>query len=354
MLTSPHLLMPVNLLQLMSMGIYLFAIVLLVPSPRMRGLTGLLLLEAALLGFNFAEETGGLRYLITPVFSLCTGPAFYLFVRHLVYADKPWQWREAGHFVPALCALPFTVHVQGVLALGTLSLLVYGLLTFRLVGRYHEALGQMSVDTESQALRWLTRFMVLFALLAATDAVRVNSQPYVATGVRVSWYFMHQLLVTAAFVWLITMAIRQPGVFQQLSLYEREVVMRSGPEDDQTDKALFEQIHQQVLDKALFLTPRLSLQQLSETLGLGVKDISGAINRGGGQSFSDYINGLRIGHVQHLLAERPDQPIATLANQAGFNSKTAFNQAFRQHLGTTPSAYLASLVRNPESARTES
>lgn len=354
MLTVSHTLLPVNLLQVMSMGIYLFAIILLAANPRMRGLIGLLLLETLLLGFNFAEETGGLNYLITPVFSLCTGPAFYLFVRHLVYSDKPWHWREWTHCLPAVCALPFTAQVQWVLALGTVSLVAYGLLTFRLVGRYHEALAQMSADTESQALRWLTRFMWLFALLAVTDAVRVNSQPYVDFDVRISWYFVHQVLVSGAFIWLITMAIRQPSVFQLLSVYEREVKTPSDQADMHTDAAVFEQIHQQVMDQALYLTPRLSLQQLSEHMGLGVKDISGAINRGGNQSFSDYINGLRVRHVQALLAKHPDLPISTLANQAGFNSKTAFNQAFRQHLCMTPSDYLAGLVRNPESASTES
>ncbi|BFM10601.1 hypothetical protein R50072_07540 [Simiduia litorea] len=346
-LVSHYSLAPVNMLQLVAAFTLLFATTLLWHKPRFRGLSLLLVLEAVLMLFNFSEETGMWRqqYLITPVFSLCTGPAFYLFIQHLVF-NQAWQARALVHFLPALLALPFTANTQSVLALGSVSLLAYGIAAYFLLTRYHRGVQAMESDPASLQLAWLVKIMLAFALLGINDIVRLNSQPFVEYTARNLWYLLHLSGVFATFVTTIFLALRQPALFDQLNYFETCVQDTVTAESDSAlEKQLFEQIDHAVKQQALFKIPRLSLQDLANTTGLLVRDISSAINKGSGKNFSDYINGLRVDYVKTTLSQTSEQRgnLLDLALMAGFNSKTAFNNAFKNQSGLTPSQYLQTL-----------
>ena len=61
----------------------------------------------------------------------------------------------------------------------------------------------------------------------------------------------------------------------------------------------------------------------------------------------DFINGYRI---REFIALRQDKRnnhlnILELAYQSGFNSKSAFNRAFRKEMGQSPSMYLKNQIQ---------
>jgi AraC-like DNA-binding protein len=59
-------------------------------------------------------------------------------------------------------------------------------------------------------------------------------------------------------------------------------------------------------------------------------------------SFSDFLNAFRIKEVQDLLrSDKAKQlTILAVAFEAGFNSKTAFYNAFKKFTGKTPSQFM--------------
>jgi AraC-like DNA-binding protein len=59
------------------------------------------------------------------------------------------------------------------------------------------------------------------------------------------------------------------------------------------------------------------------------------------QSFFDYINSHRVAEVKRCLLDPAygSQAILGIAKASGFSSKTAFNAAFREHAGVTPSEF---------------
>jgi AraC-like DNA-binding protein len=85
----------------------------------------------------------------------------------------------------------------------------------------------------------------------------------------------------------------------------------------------------------------LTLSELATRLALSPHHLSQLLNESLGQSFFDFINAHRVAEVQRCLKDPAyaRQTILEIALDAGFNSKAAFNSAFRQHAGTTPSAY---------------
>ncbi len=96
----------------------------------------------------------------------------------------------------------------------------------------------------------------------------------------------------------------------------------------------------------IFLDPDLTLQKLAEYLEVNRNIASFIINVTMKMNFIDYINSLRIQEMLDELKKRSEFNILNLAFNAGFNSKTAFNRAFKKHMGMTPSEYIRKHVNN--------
>jgi AraC-like DNA-binding protein len=89
----------------------------------------------------------------------------------------------------------------------------------------------------------------------------------------------------------------------------------------------------------LHLDSALTLRLLCERLRENPHYVSQVINQDLGTSFYDLVNRHRVRDVMNGLLQQPDRPVFELALEVGFNSKSTFNAAFRQHAGTTPSRY---------------
>jgi AraC-like DNA-binding protein len=90
------------------------------------------------------------------------------------------------------------------------------------------------------------------------------------------------------------------------------------------------------------LDPTLSLRKLSEATGVSESHLSQTFSRCLGCTFFDYVNRWRVEAAKLQLRDSEDGVI-TIAHDTGFNSRSAFYNAFRQETGTTPAAYRAGL-----------
>ncbi len=316
---------------------------LLWPNKRFRGLCLVLGLEALLMIFNFSEETGlfNQSYLITPAFSLCTGPVFYLFVHHLTYGNHRWHWHQLVHFIPSIIALPLTSYTQWVLAAGSISLLIYAVIAYQMLTRYNKATQALTSNDNMTRLNWLKIFMFVFGVLIVQDIIRLNAQPFIDYSMGNTWYLLHQTAALIIFGVLIHLAIQQQELFDSLDVYES--LISKGPDDYiELNKVVFRQIDQLIIAKQLFRQPRLSLSDISEETGLGVKEISSAINDVANVNFSEYVNRMRVAYfIDHVEL---NSKVLHLAFESGFNSKSSFNTLFKTYTQQTPSQYLKSLV----------
>ena len=90
-----------------------------------------------------------------------------------------------------------------------------------------------------------------------------------------------------------------------------------------------------------YLDPRLTLALLAEKLAMPIKHLSQVINEHYGQNFNDFINGYRIRAAMAKLADEKsrEDKLLKIAFESGFNSKSAFNAAFKKITGFSPSEY---------------
>ncbi len=96
----------------------------------------------------------------------------------------------------------------------------------------------------------------------------------------------------------------------------------------------------------------LTLADLAGQLSTTPHKLSEVLNAHLGQTFYDFVNGYRVRAVQQRLAAAGGKApkLLVLALDAGFASKSTFNDVFKKHTGQTPSAYRSVLKAPPTPA----
>ena len=90
-----------------------------------------------------------------------------------------------------------------------------------------------------------------------------------------------------------------------------------------------------------YLDGDLTLQKLAKTLAISPHHLSQTINEQLQQNFIDFINSYRIEEAKRMLVDpaRKHYSVLAVSEEVGFNSKSAFNTAFKKHANMTPSEF---------------
>ncbi len=93
--------------------------------------------------------------------------------------------------------------------------------------------------------------------------------------------------------------------------------------------------------KRLWRDSELTLADLAGALDTSPHKLSEVLNAQVGQTFYDFVNGYRVREVQRRIqaGEARALKMLALAMDAGFASKSTFNQAFKKHTNQTPSDF---------------
>jgi AraC-like DNA-binding protein len=134
---------------------------------------------------------------------------------------------------------------------------------------------------------------------------------------------------------------------------EQAPVPEPGPEPERRNAELPDETFarvKQALDAYMerqkpYTNPRLTLNELAEKLHVQPYVLSRVINEGYGVNFFDFINSFRVEEFK-LRLEDPryrNYTLLSLALEVGFNSKTAFNRAFKKITSYSPSEYFSNI-----------
>lgn len=364
---------PVVLTSLLHASMFSVAVLgcaILFITPAYRGICLLLALMSLAALCNVLEDLHISRsfYLVSPVFVLGFGPALYVAIRRLLVG--PVGYSALWHFLPMLLVLPFTVHTQAVIAVGTVWRIAYALSTLALVIKFNRRLTTRRSDASDVSLVWLGWLVGVSAVFSAVDLLRLNFQLELGPQLNTMGYVVITLIsVIILFLLVLILNNRRPGLETLAgSLVEDTVVQNSPtpggsvpetepkkPEESAADyHSLFVILDREVRAQSWYCQPRLTLNQLSELSGMNTRDISRSINLVAGLSFNDYVNQLRIEHVKCRMRTDVSTNLMDLALAAGFSSKATFNQSFRKATGMTPSEFrhihLVGSVQNQDSS----
>jgi AraC-like DNA-binding protein len=114
--------------------------------------------------------------------------------------------------------------------------------------------------------------------------------------------------------------------------------------------ALVARLQERMESTEAFRHPDLTVQTLGAQIGLSASQLSELLNVHLGTGFPAFVNGYRIAWAQRRLVERPDDSVLVVGFDAGFNSKSTFNDQFKKATGMTPREFRESRQAEPVGA----
>lgn len=236
----------------------------------------------------------------------------------------------------------FLIHEGGSILYNFSFLLAAFFQSYRL--KKHIAKKKKITPDLSAQINWVQQICFVFFVLSFT-----HQGYYIAELILFPKYVhFHQyypLWLMEIFIILLVgyKSILQPHVV----FYKNEVAKEIKPKYQHSNlkleeiTQLSEQLKKLMEEEQLFLDAQLKLADLSNALSIQPHQLSQVISQGLNSNFYDFINHYRIELVKKRLIDQKhlQENILTIAYNAGFNSKTAFNMAFRKFTNTSPSAY---------------
>jgi AraC-like DNA-binding protein len=305
------------------------------------------------------------------------GPLVYLYAK--AASDRSWRFKRRDwiHFVPVAITLGSTIPMYLLSGPEKVALLReftagnvptrlivfdvfkfmsgigYSIATVLLVVRHQREVRNSYSNTERVNLRWLLWFA------GSAAAIWVLALSIDSGGATSNIRDDHVSLAIAIMIYSIGyMGLRQPEIFH----YETaefpipptmenpaDPYARSGLADSEAEKLRVSLVALMETAKP-WKDSELTLAQLAEQLGTTPHKLSEVLNAQVKQTFYDFVNGYRVREVQRRIkaGDAKQLKMLALALDAGFASKSTFNDVFKRHTNLTPSAYALQGIGNRE------
>lgn len=299
------------------------------------------------------------------------GPLVYWYVLSLTQSKYEWTEKELFHLIPAIAVFieifPYLIshtdlkydllleaQVESTakwrFALMVGMGLVYLIFSYSLIQERQARLQDQFSSLDQWNLRWLRRCLLATALIwvillvASIDGIFGENLRYTSMAFSISTYILafsglYQSVLFNRSVQEYSQPVVQVAKSpRQWDEAELKRSMGLSIQDFQQDLRLIEHA---MVEKKIYRDSALRLRDLAENVGLPEYVVSQLINAGFKMNFFDLVNGYRIREAQDLLGlrSRENSSIIEIAFEAGFNSKSAFNSAFKRYTGKTPSQF---------------
>ena len=157
------------------------------------------------------------------------------------------------------------------------------------------------------------------------------------------YYSIFEVAYTLFYVYFAVKYINYIPTFRSL-LPAINLNEESGKKNMFDTSELEEKITQWVAEKR-FIQNGITLEMLSVELGTNHSYLSRYINTGKNQNFKVWISSLRIKESKRLLIEKPNVPIASIAEEVGIGGKGSFFRQFMNITGMTPGEYREKMLK---------
>lgn len=244
-----------------------------------------------------------------------------------------WAYDEKIH-------VPYIEPIETIIGVGLFIFAGFAIL--KLMRRYRQFLDNTQSIARDFDPIWLRR-LVIAIIAAGCVGIGLELIPTFIRPVSYIGAFPAQVVLTMIVAWLGFEALARTGVdFPKMpdAIIEADPAQVNNRDWAEEGAAL----KKAVKAGGWYLEPRLSIRDLAARMGSNETYISRSLNQGLGQSFNDFVNGLRVEKAKQLIASGDISMLET-AYASGFNSKATFNRVFRETLKMTPSAYKASQIQ---------
>lgn len=318
---------------------------------------------------GIAYQFPQLAQILSP-FYLVIGPLLYLYVCSSLKIFSSNKFFVLLHGAPAMlfALLLFLVAISastqelrvylledrnttGVDGFGVAIQIHVGVYIFASIWRWYQfdraVKAEFSADIVS-TMRWLKQalsiFLVMWSIWFAGDLISDTAYaPITDFAMVIGIYFLGYSALLHRNIVLPPVLSESPAQVEASAYTENPQSQRyaraklSGERATQLKKALDELMN----TERPYLDGDLTLSSLSHSLAATNHEISQLLNEEMAVSFFDFINRYRVQEVQRCLSDPAYalQSLLEIGLASGFNSKAAFNAAFKRFTGVTPSEW---------------
>jgi AraC-like DNA-binding protein len=232
---------------------------------------------------------------------------------------------------------PFGIRTYVNLLTG-LSFIIYNAITLKILFNKARSLGQTIWNTTNKTLIALRNaqyhFFIVIVIFIAVKLFFGNND--------VGDYFIY-LYITFMFFMTTVQIMNSSTYFNEVSTFlEGPVIKYQKSSLDKEDKEIIlEAISNQMNEEKYFKRSSASLSGLAKSINESTHHVSQVINEKLNQSFFEMLASYRVEEAKAILKTELGKKltIEEVAERVGYNSKSAFNTAFKKITSQTPSVF---------------
>ncbi|MEQ9404907.1 MAG: FtsX-like permease family protein [Cyclobacteriaceae bacterium] len=292
------------------------------PSSRsLARLIGSWLIFLILLTTDFRPTGRGIGILLIAI-------SLFLYAHAFFEQKSRITWRHliplVLFFIPSVISIiPLNINYYG----AVVAALFYFVVTGAYLRREGRTRGISWFINPGSRLSWFRNFYILNALFFLYLIIRPDPAVYeVAIGILVVLCFiLFQVFKESAFLSPIPLGNK----------YKKSTLSPA------IKASILDKLDSVMTDQKFYLRDDASLSSLASELGATTHHLSQVLNESKGISFQDLLAQHRIREACRLLKDPAESQIKieNIAAKVGYNSKSAFNTAFKRRTGVTPSMY---------------
>ena len=280
-------------------------------------------------------------------------PCLYFYVLSLTNNNLNFKKKYLLHLVPALIFLVVWVFPPDSFLswnrnapmswlyfhLNHIQFLIYIILIFKLLKKHNEVSRELISSIENGQLNWIKELLVFMSIILISwildNAGLINGNLMAIPLLIFSYWLGYQTLHQKDIYYNISGDFKMETVIPEQNRY------RNSKLTEANKKAYATKIEEFMLKEKPYLNNELTLTSMASKLDLKPIHLSQVLNEEFKENFYAFINRYRILESQRLLKDERYQnySIQAIAFEAGFNSMSTFNKAFKEIVGKSPSTY---------------
>ena len=299
------------------------------------------------------------------IFILLIAPTLYLSILYFVNPTRIFQKKDYWHFFPTVLVLflniPFYLEKKEekladltmiydvydrieTFFLVIIPISVYWFFAYRKLTRHQRNVQFFASSIEAIDLSWLRNFLfgiIPIVLLLLNEVliifpivIQISSTLYALSAFYLTYFIVKQVEI---FPEKTVEALDIQAIIEETNQNtERKKLL-----NDEQLTVLKEQLKYIMENSKPYLESSLTLHKLANMMSLNTHELSYLVNVGFEDNFFGLINRYRVEESKRILLSTQYQHFSMvgIAFEAGFNSKTAFNTAFKKVEGISPTEF---------------
>lgn len=301
-------------------------------------------------------------------FKFIRAPMFYFYYKKIIDPDFQFSRAQIKHFLPGLIMLVFLLPLSSVFFTGQTSshmvmndpnlfMKVMSMVVLLIIGHMINLVYLFAILIENRNLFFLRHNRGCNAKYAQVILVQIVGIIVIIGIDFVEEMFHHptgfgvsSICVTFFAVVFYLSIVRYPEYMRLVKQETQKIRYAQSRVQSLNLDRIFRQMKHFMEEERIFTDEGLSLPRFAQMLDIAPQQLSEILNHKMNKSFCEYINEYRIEEAKKILVEHTEAKIISVGFDVGFNTKSAFYNAFQKCTGQSPGAFRKTITEDKKVA----